>query len=221
MAGENENPEGGTPGGEVTRPEWAPETVWDDTAKSWNNDALKGQFEELGTLRTFKTEADTAAAAIPKDAAGYKITLPEKFEIPKGLEFKVDEKDPNVANLRAFAVANKLPQETVTGLVGVYAGMLLEGLKADGEFLAKEKTALGAKADDRIDAARMWAEGTLGKDKAGALAPLLETKAGVEALEAIIEKMAGVKMAGNSDTRIEEVKNPLAARFPTMAPARN
>lgn len=185
-------------GAEVARPEYIPEQFWDADAKAPKAEDLTKVFAEYPDLQKFKTEADTRAAALPKTAADYKIELPKDFKIPEGLKFQVDEKNPLVASARGFADKYRLPQEAMSDLIGMWSNILLDGRKAEQTEADATKQALGAKADERVAAAQTWATGLLGKDKAGVIAPLLRTKDGVEAVETIIAKMAGVQMRGNS-----------------------
>lgn len=195
------------PGAATTaRPDWLPESYWDATAGAAKGEALTNDLTELGTLRTLKADIDAKAAALPKDAAGYKIELPKDFQVPEGRKFVADDKNPMVAEARGWAAKHGIPQEALTDLIGLYAKSQVNDLTAMAEFEAEEKKALGTNADARIKSVTDWAGGIVGKDKAAILSPLLKTKAGVEAFETIMSKMGGVKI--NGQPKVDPPANP-------------
>jgi hypothetical protein len=109
----NPNPEGSGEAAPVARPDYIPETIWDGEKGTPKID-LAATLAERDTLRT---AADERAAKIPASPDAYSFDLPKDFELPNGYKWEADPKDPLVAAVKEYAVANKLTQDEVGGLV--------------------------------------------------------------------------------------------------------
>lgn len=176
----------------VARPDYIPETIWDGEKNAPKID-LAAALTERDTLSAAAAER---AAKIP---AEYKFDLPKDFELPGGYKWEADPKDPLVVAVKAFAVENKLTQDEVGGLVKMYAGNEAAKIKAQAEFAVEQTKALGEKAGDRRAAVTTFIDGLFpkGDPKGAMLKTMVDFAPGVEAMEALIGKMNGVKMPGN------------------------
>lgn len=179
----------------AARPDYIPETIWDGEKNAPKIDLAA----TLAEHSAFKTASDDRAAKIPATPDAYSFDLPKDFELPGGYKWEADPKDPLVVAVKAFAVENKLTQDEVGGLVKMYAGNEAAKIKAQAEFAAEQTKALGEKAGDRRAAVTTFIDGLFAKgDPKGAmLKTMVDFAPGVEAMEALIGKMNGVKLPGN------------------------
>lgn len=185
------NPSGGS---DFTRHDAIPETYFD---------AQTGyKFEDIGKALTesesLRTTAAERAKDIPESADGYKIELPQDFQMPGGYRLEVDPKDPLVAGIRAFAAEKKLTQTEVNGLAAIYLKNQADQIAAQNAFDAEQTKQLGANAQQRRDAAKAWIGKTATPSQAQVLNVLLDYKDGVEFIESIIGQLKGVEMRGGS-----------------------
>jgi hypothetical protein len=177
--------EGGAGGAaeKPVRPDYLPETLWDPEK------GFKADY--YNDLAATKAERDTLLATVPEKPDGYKVGLPESFQLPEGFEVAegesiVDENDPRIAAVRDFAHANQLTQEQFEGIIamGVQADIAeKEGMKT---ALTAQREALGAKATERVNAVTTWLGAKIGGELAGALAPMLYTAKQVQAFEKLM-----------------------------------
>lgn len=168
----------------ASRPDYVPEQFWDAASN-----AVKPEFTtHIGELAALKAQTDARLAALPKDAAGYKIEPPKDYKVPDG--FVVDETHPLAAPLRAIAHKHQLSQDAVSELVQAQAEARAAETKTYNDAVAAETAKLGANATARVTAARTWLAGMLGdkaatdllgNDKTPGL--LIFSAAGVEYLE--------------------------------------
>jgi hypothetical protein len=110
--------------------------------------------------------------------------------VPQGLEFKLNENDPIVAQYRNFALESGLDQTQFTKGVDLIAALRLSEAQKFAEAQKAEVTKLGAAAHARVDAVKGWL-GAMAGDKAADLVRVLETwpiAATVEALENMMQK---------------------------------
>lgn len=222
VADQNSGGDGNGGNAPSARPEYLPETYWDTEKNSVKAEDLTRDLSELPTLREFKTAADTRAAAIPKTADDYKIELPADFQLPEGTKFIADPKDPLVVGVRTYAKEHGLDQAAVTDLTKMWAGMLASEHSALKAAETEQMKALGDAAQDRIKAANTWLTGQLKPEQVQAIAPALRTKAGVEAVEALITKFSGLQPRGDLNGGSQPDKTPsdekkLKAMYPSMA----
>jgi hypothetical protein len=118
--------------------------------------------------------------------------------VPQGLEFKLNENDPIVAQYRNFALESGLDQTQFTKGVDLIAALRLSEAQKFAEAQKAEVTKLGAAAHARVDAVKGWL-GAMAGDKAADLVRVLETwpiAATVEALENMMQKY-GTQGAAN------------------------
>lgn len=187
----------------ASRPEWLPEEHWDPAG------GIKPEFgAHYGELATFhKAETERQAALKARKPEDIKIALPAEFKLPDGLkgpdgkpvavkDIQINEKDPRIPLVRAFAQEFGLPQEAVSKLVALDAQMQIEAYNAETARLAEENKQLGEKAGDRLKAVDTWAQGLKAKGEIGdaelaAVHSIATTAAGVTLLEKLIAKASG------------------------------
>ncbi|HEY0836497.1 MAG TPA: hypothetical protein VGE72_21490, partial [Azospirillum sp.] len=177
----------------AARPEGLPEDLWDATAGAPKVDDLVKRF---GDLAKFKGDHDARLSQRPEKPDAYTPDLPEGFEVPQGVEFKVDANDPMLALGRQLAhEAGMSQKEFSEKLLGPYAKHLLEQQRAaataEAERKAAEVAKLGEDAPTRIDAVTGWLKANLSGEEGEALAAVATSAAAVQALEKIITLAGG------------------------------
>lgn len=193
------------------RPDGLDDKFWDDATGLKVGDLM----EHVRDL-----EAKTAAKAdVPGEAEAYDLALPEDFKVPEGLsvEFKAD--DPLWAKFQDVAKAEGVTKAGFGKFVAAFADHQIAAQKADVEAFVAEKTALGANADARIKAADTYLKANFKTEHAEALADLTVTKAGVEAIEALIRLKAGPTAATNTTTTAPAERQFGDGWFTSMNPA--
>ena len=168
----------------MARPDWLDEGYWSETGV--NLDALKPVLDEHKALTAAQAER---AAAVPADADGYKLELPDGV-VPAGASFEFDEQSPLLQNARKIAHEMGLPQAEFSRLLGLYAQDKIAEEQSLQAAITQQKTKLGANANARIDAVHTFLD-TLGPEKAGALKGMMFTALQVEALEDLVRKASG------------------------------
>lgn len=165
----------------ATKPELLADRFWNPEKSQVRWEELNG---EMDVLRQFKAEADVRMQGVPKEAAGYKLSL-DGVEIPQGIEFKLDEADPMFTAAREWAKEAGIPQEAFHKLVGIYAKSQITSMQNFNTQVASERGKLGQAATQRVEAVETALKGRIG-DRAAALAPMMVTAAAVEAFEALL-----------------------------------
>jgi hypothetical protein len=169
--------------------------------------AIKPEFgthyTELATFHRTAAERDaTLKARKPEDI---KIELPADFKIPensgiKPEQIKINEKDPRIPLVRAFAQEFNLPQEAITKLVALDAQIQIDNHVAQqtarATELAEANKVLGEKAQDRRNAVANWVNGLVTKgeltaDEAAAIPTADATPAVITLMEKLIAKANG------------------------------
>lgn len=135
-----------------TRPEYLPELAWDPTANAPRADVIKSAFD-------IHAAHEARVKARPENPDGYKLELPADFK-PE-IAIKIDEKDPRIADVRAFAHEHNLDQTQFSRLLQIEATRVQNEEKAYTEFKAAEQKKLGATAEARVTAVRTWLTGIL------------------------------------------------------------
>lgn len=173
---------GAETGSTLTRPDGLDDKFWDDAAGLKVGDLMEH-------VRDLEAKAG-AKADVPAEGEAYDLALPADFKVPEGLavEFKAD--DPLWAKFQEIGKANGVDKATFGQFVGAFAEYQIAQQTADVDAYVAEKTALGANADVRIKAGTDWLKANLKADQAEALADLTVSKAGVEAIEALIRLKA-------------------------------
>lgn len=174
-----------------------PEAYWDATA---NTVKAKEFGEHLASLTTLKSEHDARLAARPEKPDGYKVELPKDFKPPEGVTLAVNDKDPRVAEIRAFAHDIGLSQDQFSKLVAIDAQREIARANEINAAMEAEQKKLGANASERVTALKTWLTGVLGDKRAGALMErlvLADDIAAVEDLQRAFTTQGGSGYRGN------------------------
>lgn len=124
--------------------------------------------------------------ALPTKPEEVKIELPKEFQLPQGVEFKLDPAKPEFSKLQAAAVKHGLSQDAVTDLVGVYAETLVGSEATIAAAHAAEIAKLGANGPARVTALGTFFDGI----GAGELKGMLVTAGMVQAAEKLVSKFS-------------------------------
>lgn len=168
---------GGSPHTQTTKPDWLPDAHW-DTASS----AIKPEF-----AAHFKELSDTHAAhqariaARPAEPAGYELKFPDGFKPEVAVTF--DDKDPRLADFRAFAHEQGWDQPTFSRALQIEAARVVAEQKMIETAQAAEIKKLGANGTARVTAVKTWLSGIVGKDPGQSLMDRMVTATDIEALE--------------------------------------
>lgn len=154
-----------------------------DAAKGPNLDEFGKHYSELATRDAAETVRRLTLPQKPEDV---KIELPKEFQLPQGIEFKLDPAKPEFAKLQAAAVKHGLTQEAVTDLVGVYAETLVGSESTMATAKAAEVTKLGANGPARITALGTFFDGI----GAPEMKQMLVTAGIVQAAEKLVAKFS-------------------------------
>jgi hypothetical protein len=108
--------------------------------------------------------------------------------MPAGVEFKIDEADPLLADARNWAHAKGFNQSDFSELVGIYASAKAKEAAFISTAAAAEVAKLGANGTQRVSAIDTWLRGQLGDDLAGPMRTVMVTEKIVRGWEAIMQK---------------------------------
>lgn len=165
------------------RPEWAPENFWDAS----KGELKGGEFKQhLDGLTAFKAAEDSRKLSVPKPDQ-YKIENTSDFTLPQGVEWKFDEKNPQLAGFREFASSLGMSQEHFSKALNYFVASQVSDQQTLNAAKAAELGRLGETANARVDAVRTWLKAMGGSDFDGLnrvleMAPTAATVAGLEKL---------------------------------------
>jgi len=179
-------------------PEGLPTRFWDQQSGSVN---IPEFVKAHGELSTFKTEYDTRIAALPQKPEDYKIELklPDTVKVPEGMQLKIDEKDPRVPAVRAFAQKHQLSQDGLNELVAMHAQMQIEEHVANEAAIQAEMKKLGENGKTRVGALESYLKANVTKDEYEALRPVIGDVTAFSALEKLIAKATTQGVPSNLD----------------------
>ena len=169
-------------------PEGLPAEFWDAQANSVKLPELVNSYNETTRL---KAEHEEHLKGLPAKAEDYKIqgALPPGFMIPFGYEPRVDEKDPRIPALRAFAHKHKLSQEMVNEIVGIdLQAQVAAELDADAVIQAEMKK-LGENGKARVAAVEAALRGHLDETEYDAVRRHVDSATALSALEKILARL--------------------------------
>lgn len=115
----------------------------------------------------------------------YKVELSKDFKIPDGLEFAINQTDPQIALLRAWAAENRISQDQFSKLLDMHAGVQLSTAQTYAAAKNAEIAKLGPSGPGRMDAINTWLKAK-GYEPAGAM---LVTESIVKTFEKIMADM--------------------------------
>jgi len=137
--------------------------------------------------------------ALPQKPEDVKIELPKEFQVPQGVEFKLDPSKPEFAKLQAAAHKHGLSHEAVTDLVGVYAETLVGSQATMSAAHAAEIAKLGANGPARVTALGTFFDGI----GAPEMKQMLVTAGIVQAAEKLVSKFSSQGVASFSQAHRE------------------
>ena len=148
-----------------------------------------------------EVETNRAADAVrknslPQSADAYKIELPKEFTMPAGVEFKFDEKAPELAQARAMAHAKGWTQQDFSEALGIFAAAKIGEQAQINTARAAEVAKLGATGSARVDAVTQFMDA----QGLGVLKSTLVTAAQVQAWEGHITKLTSQGAASFSQS---------------------
>lgn len=125
-------------------------------------------------------------AALAQKPEDVKIELPKDFQVPQGMEFKIDPSRPEFSKLQAAAVKHGLSSEAVSDLVGVYAETLVGSEATVKAAHAAEIAKLGANGPARVTALQTFFDAMGAPEMKG----MLVTAGIVQAAEKLVSKFS-------------------------------
>jgi hypothetical protein len=159
--------------------------------------------QELRDYLTSKADAELRKASLPATAADYKAELPANFEMPGGIEFKIDEADPLLTSARAWAHTKGLDQGTFSEMVGLYASAKATEAAQFSAAHAAEIEKMGANGPMRVTALETWLRGIVGGDEAKQMKAMLVTAGIVKGMEKLQQRMSSQGVASFSQAHRE------------------
>jgi hypothetical protein len=201
------------------RPDGLPDRFWDATAGVKTADLIK-------TI----ADADAARAALPADAAAYKIEVPGASDIAKkfGVQpdaIKLNEADPLLGQFREFAHKAGMSQEAFGQALNLFVesqfGQSAAAQQAFKDSYTTEMKKLGDNSTGRVAAATAFLVSHLGEDAGKAFATNMITAADVEAIEKLQKAFSdqGAKTAPGGGASTSDPKTLTDEQRASMTPA--
>jgi len=168
------------------RPDWAPEAFWDAGKGEIKGADLRKAFDDL---TAFKAATDSAKLSVPK-AGEYKLEFSKDYVLPQGTEWKWNEADPLLTQVREFASASGMSQDTFSKLLGLHAASRIGEDQAIATAKAAEVQKLGENANARLDSVRTWLKAMGGEhfDSLNRVLDIAPTAATVKGLEVLMQR---------------------------------
>jgi hypothetical protein len=140
------------------------ESHWDATAGKIKDEA---KFAEEITANAAAVAAERSRRlTLPQTPDAYKNDLPTTFKPPEGLDFRVDDKDPLIAQYRTLAHKAGLDQSTYSEGLGLIAALRVGEAAQMKTAYDAEVAKLGAAGPARVDAIIQWVDAIAGPDAA-------------------------------------------------------
>jgi hypothetical protein len=150
----------------------------------------------------------------PAEPNGYKADFPPDFKLPEGLEFKINERDPLLAQYRTLAHELDFDQATFSRGLGVVGMVRAQEAIALREAYSAEVKKLGAAAPQRVDACAQFLM-AYGGPKAKTLANMFKMAPVADTVEAIEHLMQRVSSQGVSPfNNAHRADEPNSGRIP-------
>jgi hypothetical protein len=129
---------------------------------------------------------------MPAHADAYEAKLPEGFQLPPGVEFKIDGKDPALADLRNWAHKRGMSQTDFSDVLSIYAAQQAKQAAVINTARNAEVTKLGTNGPSRIDAVATWWKAMTGDDGAvlGQILRMAPTAGTVQSLERLMSRFS-------------------------------
>lgn len=169
------------------RPEYIPEAHWDATTGKVKDDkALGGYFNEI----IARDAAEQSRRLTLPKAADLKLDLPTEFQLPQGVEFKIDAENPLWTQARSWAEKHGLSQQAFSEGIALIAGDRVGTEQTVTAARNAEIAKLGATGPARVDAVTTFFKAHLGDADGARLASRLFTAADVAAAEKLVARFA-------------------------------
>jgi hypothetical protein len=154
----------------------------------------------------------------PRAPDGYKFDLTPEFKAPQGVEFKLNEADPLVAQYREFAFKHGFDQAQFSEGLDMVATLRLADHQQFAAAKAAELGKLGPAAHGRVSAVTQWLTAMGGEKSADAVRVLVQapTAATVEAFENIMQRFTS-QGGASFNRRGTEHGDPNAGKIPGYA----
>jgi hypothetical protein len=110
---------------------------------------------QLRDLAAFKAAEDSRKLSALKPNE-YKLEFAKDYVLPQGTDWKWDETNPLLGQVREFAAANNMSQDAFSRLLGLHAASRMGEDMAFAEAKAREVRALGDNANLRVDSIKTW-----------------------------------------------------------------
>lgn len=175
-------------------PDGLPQQFWDQQTGSVDMPAFVKSYSEVSA---FKTEHDKRIAALPQKPEDYKIELklPDTVRLPEGMQLKIDDKDPRVPAVRAFAQKHQISQDGLNDLIALHAQMQIEEHNAGEAAIQAEMKKLGSNGPARVTALESLLKANVSKEEYEALRPVIGDAAAFIAMEKLLAKVTAQGVA--------------------------
>jgi hypothetical protein len=144
---------------------------------------------QLRDLAAFKAAEDSRKLSTPQPG-GYELKFNDDFVLPQGVEWRWNADDPLLGQVREFASANGMTQQTFSKLLGLHAASQMKDMQAFAAAKAAEVAKLGDSANARVDSVKTWLK-AMGGEHFNDLARVLDmapTAATVRGLETLMQR---------------------------------
>lgn len=161
--------------------------------KFWDaNEGLKHAdvAGELNRLTSFEAEQNIKRASLPENPDAYKLELPNGFQLPDGVKWEFDDKDPRIPEVRKLAHELGLDQGGFARLIGIHVQHELQAERMVNDAREAEIKKLGANGSQRVTALGTWLTAQLGEKQGKALLDRMVFSEDIEAMENIVKKFS-------------------------------
>jgi hypothetical protein len=123
-----------------------------------------------------------------------------EFSLPEGIDGEIDSELPAYNQFLEVAKSANMSNETAQELFNIFVGYQKSIVdEIDGD-IQQQKQMLGPQADQRLSTLAAWAGNNLTEEQNDVFASMLTTAAGVEVMEAIINKSRSTQMHKTGET---------------------
>lgn len=208
-------------------PEGLDPKFWDPKTGVKTPDLIKS-FQELSAR---DAAAAAKAATVPAKPEDYTLDLPKEFKAPDGFNLSINDKDPRLPMVRAFAKAHSLGQDGFSELLALdvqFKAAQLRQVTAQADAIhAAETKALGENGPQRLQSVTAFLEKHLTPKRftalVGELSPDKKTRIGgfttradaVEAIEHLVSMAtaSGIPGQKNNETPNGPADKPIEQLF--------
>jgi hypothetical protein len=145
---------------------------------------------DIAALMQQKAAADLRKTQIPTSAADYQPSLPKDFVLPQGIEFKVDNSDPALQDLRNLAMNRGWSQEDFSAALGIHAAREARQEAAFRTAAAAEIEKMGANATMRVTAIESFLRGHVGDELATPMRSMIVSEKIARGFERLMAKFS-------------------------------